>query len=202
MRIDGGVRRRGVLGVIALVAAIPILELTAVSCGHGNGQGQPAAAEPFSYDQRIGWLHGRCLAISNPKLVTGTPVAVIIAGEPQRIEQARIQQPTDSSTTCSALLPPRAKSNATPGTTFYALDASKIEPTDLGFGIVSPPAQPEVVNGVARIDLNRNGHPVVFASCSTSEGIKFTAWTDKAYQGEPRWSKYYYMGYDLTPNCP
>ena len=194
-------RRRTRLGAKALVAAILILDLTAVSCGHGNGQRQQAD-EPFSYDHRIGWLHGRCLAISDPKLTAGTPVAVIIAGEPQRIEQAKIQQPTDSSTVCSALLPPRAKRNAKPGTTFYALDASKIQPTDMGIGIVSPPAQPEVVNGVALIDLDRNGHPVVFASCSTSEGIKFTVWTDKAYQGEPRWSKYYYMGYDLTPNCP
>jgi hypothetical protein len=51
----------------------------------------------FSYDQRIGWLHGLCLAISNPKLTPGTAVAVVITGKPQVVERAQIQGQADSS---------------------------------------------------------------------------------------------------------
>lgn len=186
-----------------LRVTIPILAVVASSCVCIGDAGPHAAViEAFSYDQRIGWLHGPCLAISNPKLTPGTAVAVVITGEPQTVERAQIQGQTDSSETCSALIPGRAKLNAKPGISFYTLGSGKIANTDMGIGIVAPPANPTVVNGLARVDLDRDGGSEVFSSCTTSEGIKFGVWTDKAYQGKPRWSGYYYLGYDMTPSCP
>jgi hypothetical protein len=182
---------------------IPLLAAVAISCACVGDPGPHAAViETSSYDQQIGWLHGRCLAISNPKLAPGTAVAVVITGEPQRVEQAQIQRQTDSSETCSALLPGRAKLNAKPEISFYMLGLGSIANTDMGIGIVAPSANPTVVNGLARVDLDRDGGSEVFSSCTTSEGIKFGVWTDKAYQGKPRWSGYYYLGYDMTPSCP
>ena len=72
----------------------------------------------------------------------------------------------------------------------------------MGFGIVTPPANPVVVNGLAQADLDKEGHSEVFSSCATSEGIKFAVWTGQPYRGEPRWSGYYYLGYDSKPTCP
>jgi hypothetical protein len=72
----------------------------------------------------------------------------------------------------------------------------------MGFGIVAPPASPEVVNGLARVDLDRNGQVDVFTSCAATEGIKFNIWSGKAYEREPRWSAYYYVDYEMTPTCP
>jgi hypothetical protein len=182
---------------------IPTLAVVAISCVCVGDLGPHAAViEAFSYDQRIGWLHGPCLAISNPKLTPGTAVTVVVMGEPQTVEQAQIQGQTDSSETCSALIPGRATLNAKPGISFYTLGSGKIANTDMGIGIVAPPASPTVVNGLARVDLDRDGGSEVFSSCTTSEGIKFSVWTDKAYQGKPRWSGYYYLGYDMTPSCP
>jgi hypothetical protein len=64
-------------------------------------------------------------------------------------------------------------------------------------------AQPNVVvNGLVQVDLNHDGQSEVFSSCATSEGIKFAVWTGKAYQVEPLWSGYEYLGYDLQPTCP
>ena len=186
-----------------LRVTIPTLALVAISCVCVGGRGPHAAEiEAFSYGQRIGWLHGPCLAISNPKLTPGTAVAVVIMGEPQTVERAQIQGQTDSSETCSALIPGRAKLNAKPGISFYTLGSGKIANTDMAIGIVTPPANPTVVNGLARVDLDRDGGSEVFSSCTTSEGIKFSVWTDKAYQRKPRWSGYYYLGYDMTPSCP
>jgi hypothetical protein len=180
-----------------------ILAVVAILCLCVGHPGPPAAAiEAFSYDEQIGWLHGPCLAISNAKLTPGTPVAVVIMGDPQTVERAQIQGQTTSSEICSALIPGRAKLNAKPGISFYALGPGNIANTDMGIGIVAPPANPTVVNGLVRVDLDRDGGSEVFFSCTTSEGIKFSIWTDKAYQGEPRWSGYYYLGYDVTPNCP
>jgi hypothetical protein len=186
-----------------LFAAIPILIIAAVSCGHVSEQGQHAAVGvAFQFGERIGWLHGTCLAISNPNLAKGTPVVLVITGEPQKVQQARIQAQTNSPATCQALMEGRAKVNAKPGMSFYGLETESVGSTDMGFGIVAPPANPVVVNGQARVDLDQDGRSEVFSSCATSEGIKFAVWTEKAYQGDPRWSGYYYLDYESKPTCP
>jgi hypothetical protein len=191
------------LRALGLRAAIPILIVAAVSCGRVSEQGQSAAVSAaFPFGERIGWLHGPCLAISNPNLARGAPVVLVITGEPQKVQEARIEQRTDSPATCKALMEGRAAVNAKPGMFFYALEPGSVGSTDMGFGIVAPPANPAVVNGLARVDLDRDGHSEVFSSCATSEGIKFAVWTEKAYQGEPRWSGYYYLDYDVKPTCP
>lgn len=85
---------------------------------------------------------------------------------------------------------------------FYALEAGGVSPTDMGIGIVGLPANPTVVNGLARVDLDQDGRTEVFTSCAVREGIKFAVWTDRAYEGEPRWSGYEYLDYDMKPTCP
>jgi len=183
-------------------AAILLLIGAAVGCGGVKEQGHASVAGPFVFAERIGWLHGSCLAISNPALVAGTPVAVVIMGEPQNVRQARIGKRTDSPEMCQALKEGRAAINAKSGRFFYLLETGSIGSTDMGFGIVAPPVNPDVVNGFARVDLDQNGRSEVFSSCATTEGVKFTVWTDKAYQGEPRWSGYYYLDYEMKPTCP
>lgn len=185
----------------SLLAALSML-IIAVSCGGSKGKGQGAANSSFSYAENIGWVHGACLAIANANLTRGTGVSLVITGEPQKVQQARIQEKTASPEACPALMEGRAKMNSKPGIFFYSLEAGSASPTDMGFGIVAPPTTPAVVNGLAQADLDRDGHSEVFSSCATSEGIKFAVWTDKPYQGEPRWSAYYRLDYDMTPNCP
>ena len=186
-----------------LRAGIPILIIAALACGRVSELDQRGAGgTTFLFRERIGWLHGSCLACSNPDLARGTPLALVITAEPQWVQQARIQERTDSPVRCQALMEGRAAVNAKPGMSFYALESGSISSSDMGFGIVAPPANPEVVNGLVRVDLDQDGHGEVFSSCATTEGIKFAVWTEKAYQGEPRWSGYYYLDYESTPNCP
>jgi hypothetical protein len=190
-------------GTFGRRAAIPILVAAAVACSVSEPvQQPPAVAVPFPFGERIGWLHGSCLAISNPNLAAATPVALVLTGEPQKVQQARIKGRTDSPQACQPLMEGRAAGNAKPGMFFYGLETGSIGSTEMGFGIVEPPANPEVVNGLAQVDLDRDGHREVFTSCATTEGIKFAVWADKAYEGEPRWSGYYYLDYETTPTCP
>jgi hypothetical protein len=188
--------------VLRCIAAALLLTF-AVACDRLSEQ-KPQASPPvpFPFAARIGWLHGACLAIANPNLAGGTPVVVVITGEPQKVEQARIGERTDSPQKCQALLEGRAAFNAKPGMIFYTLESGGIERTNMGVGVVAPPTNAEVVGGLVRMDLDRNGHGEVFSSCATTEGIKFAVWTGKAYQGEPRWSGYYYLDYESQPNCP
>jgi hypothetical protein len=51
-------------------------------------------------------------------------------------------------------------------------------------------------------DLNGDGHEDYFTECSTSEGVQFNIWTDAPYKNKALWSAYYYLGYDVEPNCP
>jgi hypothetical protein len=129
-------------------------------------------------------------------------VTLVITGEPQKIEQATIGTSTTSPADCQALKQGRALMNAKPGVAFYKLSSAQLSASDMGFGVVNSPTTPTLVSGVAQMDLHHNGHPQVFSSCATSEGIKFSVWTDKAYQGEPSWTGYNYLGYDITPTCP
>ena len=101
-----------------------------------------------------------------------------------------------------ALMEGRAVMNAKSGMSFYQLEAGSVGTADMGFGIANPPAKPSLVNGLIQVDLDQDGHGEIFSSCATTEGIKFTVWTDKAYQGNPRWSGYYYMDYEMKPTCP
>jgi len=50
-------------------------------------------------------------------------------------------------------------------------------------------------------DLDGNGLPEVFHACTSSEGIHFTIWTGKAFNGRLRWHHYYYLGYDISATC-
>jgi hypothetical protein len=185
---------------LKLCAAIAVILFVSASCQRTEPAPAPAGAFPFL--ERIGWLHGACFATSNPKLVGGTPVTLVIMGDPQKVESARIGAPTTSPESCPALLPARAQRNAKQGTSFYMLEAKDLHPTDMGIGIVESPAEPSIVNGLARVDLAHNGQSDVFSSCATTEGINFGVWPGKAYQGEPLWLAYYYLGYDQQPNCP
>src|SRR6478609_9199233 len=109
---------------IAFRATIPLLIMATVSCGR--------VSKTFSFEKRIGWLHGPCLAIANPNLTSGTPVALVIMGEPQRVQQAQIEEQTNSPASCPALLEGRRTQNAQPGTSFYGLKTVNLSSTDMG----------------------------------------------------------------------
>ncbi|MDQ2777783.1 MAG: hypothetical protein M3Y57_23150, partial [Acidobacteriota bacterium] len=108
-------------------------------------------------------------------------MTLVIMGEPQKVQPARIQEQTASTKTCQALMEGRDTIDAKRAMSFYTLEAGSAGPTDMGIAIVAPPMNPRIVNGLARVDLDQDGHNEVFSSCATSEGIKFAVWTEKAY---------------------
>jgi len=190
----------GRCGVAALRGAL-LLSLLAIACGRAK-EPEPRAGSTFPVSARIGWLHGPCLAIRNADLARGTPIDVVILAEPQRLEPARIAERAGSSQNCPALLPERAKSNARPGVFFYTVEATGVDSSAMGIGIVEPPAHPKIVDGMAQVDLDGDGRAEVFSSCATAEGVKFAVWTERAYRGEPLWSADYHLDYESTPTCP
>jgi hypothetical protein len=53
------------------------------------------------------------------------------------------------------------------------------------------------------IDLDGNGTPDSFTACKFHEGFEFVVWPGAAYEGEPLWRAYYYLGYETGEiECP
>jgi hypothetical protein len=179
-------------------AATLLLIVVGMGCRQGREATKP---EVFPLDRRTGWFHGACLAMSDPNLARGTAVNLVVMAEPQRVLQGRIGEKKSSAASCAPLTEGRRSQNAKPGTSFYGLEGTELAATDMGIGIVTPPQKLVVVNGLAQTDLNSDGLPEVFSSCTTTEGINFTVSTEKPYQGNPLWSGYYYLGYDMEPTC-
>jgi hypothetical protein len=128
----------------------------------------------FDFEKNIGWLHGTCLAIKNDSLQPGTKITLIKFTEPQSILKTVLQgQATAES-----------------------------ETNIMAIGIVGQDIAISIEDKNAKTDLNADGVPEVFSSCQTSEGMKFFVWSAESYQGSPLWSDYYYLGYDMQPNCP
>src|SRR6516165_8961451 len=69
-------RRVGTLRATCLTLAV-----AADACGGMSDGAQPAdTSGTFDFAQRIGWIHGSCIAIKNAALASGTPVALVITG--------------------------------------------------------------------------------------------------------------------------
>jgi hypothetical protein len=179
--------------------------VVATACGHGPVS-SPAipthAAAPFSFAERVGWIHGRCVAIANDTLARGAAVVIVITDEPQRVARARLGERTVDASACPALLDGRAAINGTSGNSFYRLEGEAPGPRDIGIALIDPPAALTMRDGLARLVLDPKGGAHVFSSCVTSEGIRYAVWSERANTGEPRWSGYNYLGYDVTPTCP
>lgn len=192
--------------------ALALLVVTTACSRSGNQAVQalqpahaPAAAadrSSFPMEEQIGWFHGRCLALTNAQFAQGAPMWLVLTNDPQTVIAAKLGSATSSADTCKPLLDDRVEENTKPGVVFYSVEAANLQPTDMGIGIVGSSARPEIVNGRARVDFEKGGHTVVFSSCTTTEGVRFAMWNDTPYQGEPRWSGYYYLGYESPPNCP
>lgn len=180
-----------------------VLAVAATACRGGTQSTQHSTnREVFPLEKRTGWFHSACLAISDPNVERGTNVDLVVIGKPQRVLKGRLGKKVSSASSCEPLSEERRENNEKPGTYFYSVESTKLTATDIGIGLVSPPQEPVIVNGLAQADLNSDGRPEVFSSCATAEGINFTIWTGKPSQGVPLWSRYYYLGYDMKPTCP
>lgn len=63
-------------------------------------------------------------------------------------------------------------------------------------------AGPVVVQAAALTgDLDGDGAAEHFRMCSSSEGLHLTIWSGEPLVGTRRWHFYYFLGYDVEPNC-
>ena len=158
-------------------------------------------AAEFDFDKSIGWLHGTCLAIKNDHVPPETNVTLVVMGEPQSVIETQIQNTVTADSDCPPLQEEKAAINKK-DKSFYSVKLPDPEADIMAIGIVGDHPNVTITDNRAEADLDKDGVNEVFTSCATSEGIKFFVWSGVANKDSPRWSGYYYLGYDMEPTCP
>lgn len=173
-----------------------------LSCGFASMAQTPA----FDFKTNIGIAdltaeHQVCLTVPTQELAVGTKIALISAGRRQYLGQATVDRKLTE--------PCSEHTGGSEGSSFYLL---KLAPSSSRFGsenagrlpgiaLVDPPAGLRTVSGKVSGDLNGDGKRDYFRQCTSREGIHFTAWTGRPLRGTRVWNSYYYLGYDVVPNC-
>lgn len=185
IEIPGGIGQRLVLSVLMVS-----LSLQAFSWTDAHG---------YDYASSVGVaaLSGTkvCLAINNPQLPPGSPVSLVVATIPQSVVQAEIVG--SAAATCSTSQLQDSGSN-----TYELRLRSGTLPEVMPVIAVTNSSRPLQKTGrVVSGDLAGNGGREFFRLCNSTEGIHLTVWSGKPLTGKRKWHVYYYLGYDMQPNC-
>lgn len=129
-------------------------------------------------------------------LEPGAPIAIVIfTGNEQRVVQARVARGP------LRLAAPESRVDSTSDSyTLTGLD-SEVLTGVIGIGIANADGQCRLSGGAVRCDLEADSPAQSFRVCTSREGMHFSIWSGEPLQGEQRWRAYYYVGYDLEPDC-
>jgi hypothetical protein len=136
-----------------------------------------------------------CLTIPNANLVEGNRVYIVSPHKPQVVAVAAIERKLPSS--CSRIPDTNEKDF------FYSLKLKRgrVKPDGVAIAVIGPTTDFRVAKGVASADLNGDGRREYFRLCASREGLHLTIWSGQTLRSVRRWHWYYYLGYDLEPNC-
>lgn len=137
-----------------------------------------------------------CLTIPNSKLAKGDVVYLVLPGKPQSIRAASVRNKLTRS--CSDNSDAAAETDS-----FYLLKLSsgKLKTGDAAIVLANVKKPENVVGGTAAIDVNNDGKKDFFRACTSREGLWLSIWSGKPLRGKRLWNRYYYLGYDVVPNC-
>jgi hypothetical protein len=137
-----------------------------------------------------------CLAIKNGNLKPGQTIK--LAWIPNRNSA---QTPEIRSTTVGKGLPqPCDPANSAQGQAAYSLKDGTLDTDKIYVAVVGRAIDLRLVAGQVRGKIGA-GQEIVFRSCSSHEGIHFSAWTAGVPKEKRVWRAYYYLGYDVEPTC-
>jgi len=135
-----------------------------------------------------------CLSIARTGLVIGAPVRLVLLSAPQASSDAVRLVPDGS---CA---PP---GDGDPSLRSYPIHLEKNGLTSSmpAIAIVDFRGAFAREGDLLVADLDNDGKPEYFRSCTSTEGIHFTVWSGAPLKGSLRWHQYYYLGSDLETTC-
>lgn len=143
-----------------------------------------------------------CLRICNPELNLGDKITVLFKGAEKdfgSVRQAHILQ--KSETSCASgdsELGERTDRNS-----YYLLrlEGDQEPAVNLGFGMLKQAKKPVLRKGSASVDIDGDGKDEFFRVCASTEGLHLTVWAGEPLKSKRVWHRYYYLGYDVNPDC-
>ena len=160
---------------------------------------KPHPKPAFNYDIMLGVAIEKarrtCLDIRSQALFPGQPIRLVIPSMPPAVIEAEITRP--NSTACAS-----AHQN-TPGLYYYEFRVvnGTLPNAVPAFALASYQGNLTVTDTGVIGDLDGDGQPETFRSCTSSEGVHLTVWKGKPLSGLRKWHSYYYLGYDVEPDC-
>ena len=149
----------------------------------------------ISYSTDIGLASSRsvstCLYIHNPKLPMNSRLTLISPGIAQSVTSATVIRHADDS--CPADQPDldryeiRLDNDRRPDGPVIAIRTASVSVRQAG--------------DLVTVDLQRDGHRQYFRMCASTEGLHLTLWSGQPLKSTRLWHQYYYLGYDVTPDC-
>jgi hypothetical protein len=145
-----------------------------------------------------------CFRTKNANLTEKTPVSIVtsIYEPPQKVLEATIERKLEKS--CVSKDSDAGENNPEEDSYYsLALTDKKIDKSeiDVSIGIIQPAGKIQMQNKLASIDLDNDGKPEFFRQCGSSEGLHLTIWTGKPLKGKRIWHYYYYLHYEIVPDC-
>jgi hypothetical protein len=173
------------------IPLIGILSTVALSASAGELPGR------FDYPSQVGVAEVNvaaygCLTIVNDTLQVGETITLINPANPLKIIETRIRKKLTFNCSKSTEYPP--------GASFYSFRIGT-EPMEPSIAVIRSDPDVMVASGTIRADLNGDGVPESFRSCSSNEGIHLTVWAGEPLRSTRVWHTYYYLGYDVKPDC-
>jgi hypothetical protein len=136
-----------------------------------------------------------CFGSADTTLPFGTPVTVVHAAFPQFSTEGRLGRRSKG----PCFPPPQGSVDSME----YMVDAPGDTIGRLGLPIVLlgklPPA--EMRGDTVTLVVEPGQTPWRFRTCASLEGIHATAWSGLPLSSPRRWHVYYYLGYDVEPDC-
>src|SRR5437868_2016714 len=134
-----------------------------------------------------------CVALPGAPLAKGSPVVLVALGESQQVARATVAAQVAS---CEGI--PEGNVDGP----YYQLESDRALDQMMGLAIaVAGEHTARIVDGSARLALNTRYPNVRFRSCASSEGLHLTVWAGEPLKSARLWHVYWYLGYDVEPNC-
>ena len=146
---------------------------------------------------QIGWMNGQCIAFKDSTIKPDSKFLLVSLDSANTKYIGTINKRTLASEACPALLEDRKSANLGSGNYFYSIQLE--QEVDFGIAILLNKDFTYLDN---KVDLNKDGKDEQFFSCTTFEGIQYSVWDGEFNKSNMLWEGYYYLGYDLEPNCP
>ena len=154
-----------------------------------NGEARMFVADQDSSFTRL------CFEAPDLGLAPGTAVTVVHPAFPQFSTPGRLGKRTKS----PCFPAPRSSVDSM----MYSVDApgDTIGYRGVPIIILGKLPRPEMLGDTVTLVIEPGKPGWQFRTCASEEGIHATAWSGKPLSSQRRWHAYYYLGYDVEPDC-